>query len=324
MPKDHKSTERNKPMTNETFGPTPSESAQHVQQKKAKQTTNKQSKRTKWSPFPVELQTASANEQKLGRNRRRRKHKSSGGSRCRKPASPSLASTCSSNSIISSSSGLGSMGSSAITTLNGTRDDTISTPTLPSSGCSSIGFSDDKYEDLVSERDSEIAEEETESCAETINDVDLAAAVSIGLDLTNPAVQQFYQEQRIIYRQFYERQFSTMACIPYSPADSYCSLTSQFSHCNIQPNRSSRQPKHSNRNGPKYDQPRKQRPNRPQNEIKQRVFYNSSNRQQNDSTKISSQTTPQQNCFETAPQQEKEKACCSSVEQGKNLNFSLI
>ncbi|KAI6182407.1 PAP-associated domain-containing protein [Aphelenchoides bicaudatus] len=287
-----KSTEstRNKPMT--SADPTPSESASHVQQRKTKQTNSKSSKRTKWSPFPVELQTSASSSslrssQKPSRNRRRRKNKTSTNSRCRKPAaSPSLASTCSSNSIISSSSGLGSLGSSAATT-NGTHD-TISTPTLPSSGCSSIG---DKYDDLVSERDSVIeAEEETESTSETIND-DLSVSVGfitenfIQPDLTNPAVQQFYQEQRLIYRQFYERQFSTMTCVPYSATDAtYCALTSQFNRCSIQPNRSNRSSKHSvsNRSSFKSDHSGNsshRKPYRQLAEMKPRVFYNSSNRQ---------------------------------------------
>jgi hypothetical protein len=324
MPKEHKSTEttRNKSMGSDNFGSTPSESASGVQQKKAKQTTNKTSKRTKWTPLPVELQpsTLQSSDQKLGRNRRRRKHKSAGGSRCRKPASPSLASICSSNSIISSSSGLGSMSSSAVT--NSTHD-AISTPTLPSSGCSSIGFSDDKYEDLVSERDSEIGEEETESCAETINDIDLSVAASVGyisenFDLTNPAVQQFYQEQRIIYRQFYERQFSTMACIPYSATDTSYALTSQFNHCNIQSNRSVR--KNSIRNGSKNEY-RKGRSAR--NELKPRVFYNSSNRldnrQQNES-KNPQNLEP----INQEEQTEKSEPSYSFVENGKNLNFAQI
>lgn len=283
MPKQHKTT------SGTSSGPIPSESenVNCVQPKKIVQ-PSKSSRKTKWNPFPVEIRTLSSknasssqNHQKTGRNRQRRKGKSSGNARCRKPASPSLVSTCSSNSITSD---LGSSIKSDMTILNEIHD-VIPTPT--SSGCSSIGFNEDKYED-----DSEIAaEEKSESVIGISNDL---AAVSVEFitetedfvkpDFSNPSVQQFYREQRIIYRRFYERQFSAMACIPYTifDATTYLALTSKFNHCNIQANR----PNHSakpNINGSKsvYDQHqhqhRKSRSNRSTNYMKTRISYNSSN-----------------------------------------------
>jgi hypothetical protein len=175
------------------------------------------------------------------------------------------------------------MGSSALTRINGTHD-AISTPTLPLSDCSSVGFNDDKYEDArFSDIVSEVATGESRS--DTPNDPDLTAAVSIGFatenfvtpDLTHPIVQQFYQEQRLIYRQFYERQFSTIACIPYANSlnSAYCALTAQLNRCTLQQSNRSRPSKYSSgKNGHRTDS--NMRKNR--QEQKQRIFYNSSSR----------------------------------------------
>lgn len=273
----------NKTATNDTFGANLPEATVQMQQpqKKNKSST---SKKTKWTPFPVDIKTSSPSatnspgndHQKQNRHRRRRKNKLEvSTSRCRKPASPF--STCSSDSITSSSSGIGSMGSSALTCVNETHD-TISTPTLPSSDCSSVGFNDDKYEDA---RFSDLVSNESRSDTPP----DLIAAVSIGFatenfvtpDFSHPIVQQFYQEQRIIYRQFYERQFSTIASIPYASGlnSAYCALTAQLNRCNIRQSNRSRPPKYSSgKNGQRTDS--NMRKNR--QEPKQRVFYNSSSR----------------------------------------------
>lgn len=330
MPKEQKPQDqtRTKPMANESFGPSLSEAvaAQQTQQQKKNKTSVNGSKKTKWNPFPVEIQTKSSptaitsSNQKQGRNRRRRKNKAINCARSRKPSSPSLVSTCSSNSV---SSGIGSLGSSA---LNGVHD-AISTPTLPSSGCSSIGFSDDKYEDtrfsdLISERGSEIGAEE-ESGSETLNDAELSVGFItenfVKPDLSHPIVQQFYQEQRIIYRQFYERQFSTIACIPYSDADAtYCALSSQFNRCNnIQPHNRLKPPKYSNKNG----QHRKGRSNR--------VFYNSSTRPENHKSERrdskSSTTTKSDEIIESTTTEKEEEASFSETEKRvENGNFEIF